>query len=386
MDIIEGFIQLLKKIVKKKNPNKIGLHEPTINYDDIRSVIKSLKNKQISGEGPYVSRFEKRLSKIVNSRYVICTSSGTSALHVACKIIGLKKNDEVFMPNLNYISSANAVLYCGGIPHLVDISNKTLGIDPVKLEMYIKEISYIKNNKLYNKFSGNIIKAIIPLHTFGHPCEIASIIKIAKRYKLKCIEDSAEGLGSKFKNRHVGTFGQIGILSFNGNKTISTGAGGALITNDKILEKKTRILINLSKKPHKWDYNYSSLGFNYRMPNINAALGCSQIKKLKTIILNQRNLYNYYQLQLKGSKLGKIFKEPKNCKSNYWLQTFILNKSSKILRDAILNKTNSIGIPTRTAWQLLHNVDYLKDCPRMKLNVSKNIFNKIINLPSSINF
>jgi perosamine synthetase len=380
------FIRLLNKIVKKKNIHKIGLHEPSIGHDDISSVTQCLKNKHISGEGPYLSRFEKHLSKIVNSKHIVCVSSGTAALHVACKLIGVEKNQEVFMPNLNYISSANAVLYCGGIPHLVDISEKTLGIDPLKLEEYIKKVTYIKNSKLYNKFTGNIIKAIIPLHTFGHPCEIESIVRIAKKYKLECIEDSAEGLGSKYNNKHLGTFGKIGILSFNGNKTISTGAGGALILNSKILEKKARILINLCKKNHKWKYDYFSLGFNYRMPNINAALGCSQIKKLKSIILHQRNLYNYYKSKLDNLGLGKVFKEPKNCKSNYWLQTFILTKSDKLLKDKILNKTNLIGVPTRTAWKLLDEINFLKKYPKMNLSLSKNIFNKIINLPSSINF
>ena len=377
---------ILKSIKKVVGRGMHHLHEPLFIGNEINYLKKTIKKNFVSSSGEYVKTFEEALQKITKAKFAIAVVNGTEALHISLKVLGIKNGDEVLVPALTFVGTVNAIVHSGAEPHFIDSNIETLGIDFLKLNNYLNKIAVISNGLTINKFTKKVIRAIVPVHIFGHPCKIDEIKKIAKKFNLVVIEDAAEALGSFYMNKHLGTFGKIGILSFNGNKTISTGAGGALILNSKILEKKARILINLCKKNHKWKYDYFSLGFNYKMPNINAALGCSQIKKLKSIMLHQRNLYKYYKSKLDNLGLGKVFKEPEKCKSNYWLQTFILKKSDKLLKDKILNKTNLIGVPTRTAWKLLDEINFLKQYPKMNLSSSKNIFNKIINLPSSINF
>ena len=258
----------------------IKLHEPNLSFKDLIEVKKSIKNNYVSTIGNVVKKFEKRLSTITKSKYVVATVSGSAALHTSVCALNIKKNEEILMPTLNYIASANAALLCNAIPHFIDIEKNTLGVDPVKLEKYLKKNAIIRNNTCYNKKTKRKIKAIIVLHTFGHPSKIDLIKKISKKYHLYLIEDAAEALGSKYKKKHLGTFGDIGILSFNGNKIITCGGGGAIITNSKLISKKALHLISNSKLNHKWKYDYDQLGFNYRMPGINAALGVSQLMRL----------------------------------------------------------------------------------------------------------
>lgn len=376
--------ELLELFSEIKKKNKIlNLHEPYLSNQDLRNVVKSIKSKHVAGKGEYVKTFEQKISQITDSRFVIACSTGTAALHLALKSIKINSEDEVLIPALNFISSANAVLYCGAKPHFIDVSKKTLGVDPEKLSVYLKKIGKYKKNNLFNKFTGRKIKAIIPMHTFGHPCEIDKILKITRKYNIICIEDAAEAIGSFFKKKHVGTFGLIGILSFNGNKTVTAGGGGAVLTSNKHIEKKIRNLSNQSKLNHNWKYDYEDVGYNYRMPNLNAALGCSQLDKLKYILKQHRKIFHIYKKRLHKIKFGKIFQEPENCVSNYWLQTFVLNKPDIKFRDKLLNKTNKKNIHTRPAWQLMSNVKYLKHFPRMDLKNSKDLFCSIINLPSS---
>lgn len=384
MNIEKNFLKIFSAIKKKNIP--LELHEPYIDKNDILNVSKAVKTKNVAGKGDYTKKFEKKISILTKSKYVISCSSGTSALHLALKYLKINSNDEVLVPAINFISTANAIIYCGGSPHFIDVSEKTLGVDATKLSDYLNKIGIIKQGKLINKKTGKTIRAIIPMHTFGHPCEMDKIIKLAKKFRLECVEDAAEGVGSYYKNKHVGTFGIMGILSFNGNKTITAGGGGAILTNKKNIEKKIRNLTDHSKISHMWKYDYYDVGYNYRMPNLNAALGCSQIDKLNFIIQKHKKIYEIYKKKFRNINYGRIFKEPPSSRSNYWLQTFVLEKNNYKLRNKILNSTNKNGIHTRPAWKLMSEIKHLKKFPKMNLSMSEKLINRIINLPSSFNF
>lgn len=358
------------------------LHEPFLPKKEFKYINETL-SKNFFMLGPYISKFEKKLSQITKSKYVIATNTGSSALHISLKLIDVKKNDEVLIPTLHYISSVNSTIYCGATPHFVDIEENTLGIDCYKLDKYLKKISITKNNKCINKKTGKIIKAIIVLHAFGHPAEIVKINDLCKKYKIILVEDAAEAIGSFYKNKHVGTFGRVGVLSFNGNKTISSAGGGAILTNSYKLAEKARYLISNSKLSHSWKYSYSEVGYNYRMPNLNAIVGFLQLKYLKKILIEKKRLFIRYKKSFSKFKYIKIMSEPKFSKSNFWLQTLVLNDNMYEIRDAILKKCHKKKIKSRPAWELLHTLNHLRKFPKMNMDNALRIHKKIINLPSS---
>jgi perosamine synthetase len=371
-----------KKIFKNR---KLELHEPEFNQKELSEVKNSIKNKNVSTAGSLTPIFEKLIAKKVNCKFVIATNSGTSALHLALISLGTKKNDEVLMPSLNYIASANACLYIGAIPHFVDIEHKTLGVDVVKLNDYLKKNTTIKNGSCVNKKTKRKISAIICLHTFGHPCEIEKIKILSKKFRLRLIEDAAEALGSFYKKKHLGTFGDIGIISFNGNKIITTGGGGVVLTNNLNLAKKALKLSTISKKKHFWKYEFDDVGYNYRMPSLNSALGIAQIKNLRYFVGKKRKLYKIYEKIFKKNIYFKLFKEPKNSRSNYWLQTILLNKKYIKYRDKIIITSHKDRIKIRPVWRPLHKSKHLKKCPKMNLKNTNDLENRILNLPSSPN-
>ena len=377
----------IKKIFKSRRKEKknLELHEPSFNKNETTIIKKCIQNREVSSAGNFTSDLENIIKKKLKCKNVIATNSGTSALHLALLALGIKKDDEILMPSLNYIASANACLYIGATPHFVDVETKTLGIDVQKLDTYLKEITFTKNKFCINKKTKRKVKAIICLHAFGHPCEVDKIKRLANRYNLFLIEDAAEALGSYYKKKHVGTFGDIGILSFNGNKIITTGGGGAVISNNTSLAKRVFNLSTISKKKHKWKYEYDSLGYNYRMPSLNAAIGIAQMKKLDYFIKKKRNLYKKYEKKISKIPYFSLFKEPKNCKSNYWLQTIILSKKNLKFRNEVINQSHALGIKVRPVWRPLHKSKYLKNMPKMKLETTLNLENRIINLPSSPN-
>jgi len=380
--ICKKIIASIRSVVGR-NKNIIGLHEPNISNLEKKFVNKSIRLSHISSMGKFVWQFENKLKSITKSKKVIAVISGTAALHLAMRAINLKENEEVLIPSLNYISSANSVIYCGGIPHFIDIEKNSLGIDNVKLRNYLKKICIFRNGKTFNKKTNRIIKAIIPMYTFGHPSKIDEILKIAKDYNLELIEDAAEALGSLYKGKHVGTFGKIGILSFNGNKTVSTGAGGALLVQDSKIAKKIKHMSNHCKILHKWKFDYNGLGYNYNLPNLNAAFGCAQLKRFYKFLKQKRKLVKKYKLAFRNIQEVSILNEPQNCRSNYWLQTLILNYPSLKLRNEILNYSIKKKISTRPAWTLMHRINYLKKFPKMNLKNSEEMVERIINLPSS---
>lgn len=377
--VTEILNKLFKVLVKKPCP----LHEPFFDRSEIDYLKKNIKKKSVSTYGKETDDFERKLKEFTKAKYAHAIINGTSALHLSLYIAGVDDNTEVLIPGLNYIASTNATIYLKGTPHFIDIEEKTLGPDFEKLDLYLKKNTFVKNNKCVNKKTKKIIKILVVTHVFGHPCQIEKAIKICKKYKIDLIEDAAEGLGSFYNQKHVGNFGLMGILSFNGNKIITTGAGGAILTNSKKISEKIKHISLNSRKTLNWNYEYSELGFNYKMPSLNASLGIAQIKKLKNFIKLKRKLYKKYYLNFKNFNSLRLFKEPKNCKSNYWLNTIILNKPNKKLVKLIVEKTNSIGIGTRPVWKILSKNKYLNSYPSMKLEKCLDLEKRLINLPSS---
>ena len=366
---------LLKELVyifrKNINLRRLNLHEPSIHKNDLYYLKKCIYLNQIA-LGGFIKKFEKKLSSITKSKYVITTNSGISALHIACLLLGTKKNDEVLVPSFTFVATANAVKYCGAVPHFIDIENKNFGINIPKLEKYLEKNTFIKNKHCINKKTGRIIKGIIPVHIFGHPVQMDKLVILARKFKLFVLEDSAESLGSKYKGKHTGTFGDIGILSFNGNKIITTGSGGAILTKKKELADQARHLIS-NAKVKGFGYLHDGLGYNYKMANINAAIGLSQIIKIKKFLKNKRKIFHLYKKLFSKSKFFKLVEEPKNCNSNYWLQTILIKEKYSKSVNILIKKLNEKKINVRPGWKLLPELNHLKKCPSMDLSISKKV-------------
>ncbi|MGO4692874.1 LegC family aminotransferase [Paenibacillus sp. 2TAB26] len=360
----------------------IPLHEPTFCGKELEYVTDCIQTGWVSSVGKYVDEFEHRLAEYVGVKRAVAVVNGTAALHIALKIAGVKSNDEVFIPALTFIATANAVSYIQAIPHFIDVSEQTLGIDPVKLEEHIREIGIIKNGQLINKLTGRVIRAVVPMHTFGHPVDINPIIDICDRYGLVLVEDAAESLGSFYKGKHTGGLGLVGAISFNGNKIITTGGGGAILTNDEKLADYAKHITTTAKFPHRWEYRHDEIGYNYRMPNINAAIGCAQLEKIDVFISSKRELTKHYQQLFEKVEGVQVFNEPSFGKSNYWLQTLLLDENSHS-RDSVLDLLNSEGVMARPIWTPLNELMPYAHCPKADLSVTNQMNKRVINIPST---
>lgn len=380
---MKKLIHYLNSKRKKLNKKYLPLHEPEITKRDQQEVLKGLKSGFVSTAGKDIMIFEKKLKKIIKVRNIVSTINGTSALDIALKIVGVKEQDEVLLPTISFVAPANAILYNNAIPHFIDSDLNHFGVDPEKLKTYLLKNTKIKNKICINLNTNRPIRALLVVHVFGHPAKILQLKAVAKKFNLKLIEDAAEALGSFFKKKHVGTFGDVGILSFNGNKIITTGVGGAVITNNKNLGDHARHLSTTAKVRHKWDFVHDMLGYNYRLANINATLGISQLKKLSYYLKIKRKIFKRFKNFLKDSDEINILNEPKDCKSNFWLQTLVIKRPSKSKRDKLLNKFHRNKILARPIWRPLHKLSYFNKYPKMNLSNSKKIENSIINIPSS---
>ncbi len=374
---------ITNSIIKVIGKGPHSLHEPVLGKKEIEYVSKSIKSNFVSTKGKFVEKFENEIKKFTKSNFVVSTINCTQALFLSLKVLGVKKDDEVLVPALTFVGTVNAISYLGAEPHFIDSTISNLGVDSKKLEIYLMKHTKIKNNKCINKKTGKVIKAIIPVHVFGHACDIEKIVKIARKYKFEVIEDAAECLGSFFKRKHLGTFGKIGCLSFNGNKIITTGGGGAILINNKKIYKKIKHLATTAKLKHSWEYDHDQIGFNFRMPSINAALGFAQLRQIKKFIKSKRNLFLRYQKSFEKVEGVKIFKDNKFEKSNYWLQTLILNTRFKKYKNKILKENFKKKIYLRPAWKLISNLKPYQRKQKMSLSGAKEIYDKVINLPSS---
>lgn len=361
-----------------------SLHEPLFRGNEWNYVKECLDTGWVSSVGKFVDDFEKKLAEFTGVKKAVALANGTSALHICLKLVGIEKNDEVIVPALTFVATANAVAYCGAVPHFADSNEKTLGIDPVKLNNYLESISELRQGVCYNKATGRRIKAVVPMHTFGHPVEIDAIIDICKNFKLELVEDAAESLGSYYKGCHTGHWGKVAAVSFNGNKIVTTGGGGAILTNNLEIARLAKHLTTQAKNPHRWEFSHDMVGYNYRLPNINAALGCAQIEQLPGFIKKKRNLAKLYQKAFCNIEGLRFFMEPEFAESNYWLNVIILDRKFSSLRDELLALTHENGILTRPAWKLMYCLPMYENCPRMDCSQAESIVSRLINLPSSV--
>jgi len=361
------------------------LHEPSFIGNEWLYVKDCLDSTFVSSVGEFVDRFELDLASYTGSKYAVAVINGTSALHIALKIAGVKSNDEVLVPALTFVASANAISYCNAIPHFIDSDESSLGVHVDKLNSYLKNNTEQRGGKCFNLLTGRNISAIVPMHTFGHPCDMDGLLSIANDFNIVMVEDAAESLGSFYHGKHTGTFGLLGTLSFNGNKTITTGGGGAILTNDANLASYAKHLTTTAKLKHSWEYLHDEVGYNYRMPNLNAALGCAQIEQLPKILKAKRALFDRYKIAFEHIEGVSLVTEPDNCSSNYWLQTLLLNSNFLDQKDKILKATNKVNLMTRPAWKLINELEPYIDFPCMDLKNSESLSQRLINIPSSSN-
>jgi perosamine synthetase len=362
---------------------KVALHEPSFEGNEWLYLKECLDSTFVSSVGKFVDQFEEELAAYTGAKFAISVVNGTAALQIALKLAGVQANDEVLVPALTFVATVNAVTYCNAIPHFVDSEEGTLGIDASKLRDYLQRNTSQQSGKCINNFSGRVIRALVPMHTFGHPSDIDGLLSIANDFNVLLVEDAAESLGSFYHGQHTGTFGLFGTLSFNGNKTITTGGGGAILTDDEILARHAKHLTTTAKIPHAWAFRHNEIGYNYRMPNINAALGCAQLEQLPAKLESKRSLFIKYEHAFAKVQGVKLVSEPKNSQSNYWLQTLVLDGNMSENRDLILKSTNDTGIMTRPAWELMNDLEPFKGFPSMDLSTAKSLSERIINIPSS---
>lgn len=360
-----------------------GLHEPCFEGNEWAYVKDCIDTGWVSTAGSYVGRFEAAIAAYTGVPHVIATGTGTQALHAALMVAGVGPGDEVIVPALTFVATANAAAQIGAIPHFVDIETRTLGLDAAKLATHFEAIGTAGASGLVNKESGRRIAAVVCMHAFGHPCDLDALVAVCRRFDVPLVEDAAESLGSFYNGRHTGNDGLISVLSFNGNKTITTGGGGAIMTHDKALAARARHLTTTAKQPHAWEFIHDEVGYNYRLPNLNAALGCAQMEALPKYLERKRALAARYIAAFQDVAGAGAFAEPDQCRSNYWLNLILLDQADPGARDAVLKATNEAGFMTRAAWRPMHMLAMFADCPRTDLAVTEDIYARLINIPSS---
>ena len=361
------------------------LHEPSFEGNEWSYLKECLDSTYVSSVGKFVDKFESDLAIYTGAKYAITVTNGTAALHIALLLAGVEPKDEVLIPALTFVATANAVSYCNATPHFADSEERTLGIDVPKLRNHLEQNTIQKNGHCVNQKTGNVIRALVPMHTFGHPSNLSELVALADEFNLVLVEDAAESLGSFYKGQHTGTFGLMGALSFNGNKTITTGGGGAILTNNEAIARRAKHLTTTAKLPHKWEFIHDEIGFNYRMPNINAALGCAQLEQLSLKLASKRKLHDLYKDSFSKFEEIEFFNEPADSSSNYWLQAILISKEFDYLRDEILSETNNSGYMTRPVWGLLNELSQFKNSPKMNLDGARDLAKRLINIPSSPN-
>lgn len=377
----EQWMQFVNDVKAFYGKEFVPLHEPTFNGKEIEYVTDCVKSGWVSSVGEYVNRFEEGLARFVGVKRAVAVVNGTAALHIALKVAGVEAEDEVLVPSLTFVATANAISYTGAVPHFIDVSFKTFGVDVESLKKYLEHIGELRNGELYNKETGRRISALVPMHTFGHAVNIEGLLEICEMYHLILIEDAAESLGSYYKGKHTGSFGKVSAISFNGNKIITTGGGGAIVTDDDAIADYAKHLTTTAKVPHRWAYEHDEIGYNYRMPNLNAALGCAQLEKIPMFIEQKRELARQYEKWVANIEGVHLFKEPAQTRSNYWLQTIVLEE--RYNRDEVLDFLNEQGVMSRPIWTPMHKLTIYQNCPSANLSVTEQLNRSVINIPST---
>lgn len=367
-------------------PGVHSLHEPHFGLLEQELVEKVVKSTMVSSVGEQINEFENQIKNFTGANFVVATVNGTAALQIALVCSGLKKGDEVLIPSLTFAATASAVVNAGGTPVFIDSNPERIGIDPEVLNSWLKANTTATSQGTINSVSGSRIHALVPVHIFGHPTELDSLEKIVGEFNIKLVEDAAESLGSFFQNKHTGTFGSVGILSFNGNKTITTGGGGAILTDDASIAERARHLTTTAKILHPWEYIHDEIGFNFRLPNLNAALGVAQMHNLTKIVNLQRALFTLYSKALFGLPGVTLLGEPSDSRSNYWLQAIVLDRNTSSLRDHILQRFHEDGLKVRPAWRPIHMLRPYSHFQKSSMLGTEEIYQRVINLPSSPKF
>ena len=375
---MNNFIKEAKKIFGK---GFIPLHRPIFKGNEKKYLVECVDSNFVSSVGEKVKEFEKQVAKFTGSKYAIATVNGTNALHIAIKLCGVKPGDEVISQALTFVATCNAISYAGARPIFIDVDKDTMGLSPFALKNFLKKNAEKRSGGTYNKKTGKKITACIPMHTFGFPCRIKKICDICAEWGIAVVEDAAESLGSYVGKKHTGTFSLMASLSFNGNKIITTGGGGMLITNDFNLAKQAKHITTTAKVPHSYEFIHDEIGYNYRMPNLNAALGCAQMENLNKFLLIKKKLANHWMEFFKKQKIN-IVRPIKGSKANYWLNSLVFKSKKK--RDNFLNFTNSKGVMTRPVWRLMSELSMFQDCQNDGLKNSLWLQDRVVNIPSSV--
>jgi len=377
--MFENVINCIQETFKTKS--FIPLHEPRFVGNEKKYLNECIDSTFVSSVGKFVDEFEEKIASYTGAKYAIATSNGTSALHISLLLADVERNNEVITQPLTFVATCNAISYCGAQPIFIDVDKDTMGLSPTALKYFLEKNTSVKNQQCINNKTGRVIKACIPMHAFGHPCRIDEIKEVCDKHHVFLIEDAAESVGSTYKGRHTGTFGQAGVMSFNGNKIITAGGGGCIVTNDKTLAKKAKHLTTTAKVPHKWDFSHDTVGYNYRMPNLNAALLVAQLENLDNFISSKRKLANVYESFFNSADYIFV-KELMDSKSNYWLNAIILKDKQK--RDEFLDETNSSGIMTRPIWTLMNKLPMFEHAQCGDLTNSEWLEDRVVNIPSSV--
>jgi perosamine synthetase len=358
----------------------IPLHEPKFIGNEKAYVADCIDSTFVSSVGKYVDRFEHDLARYTGAKYAVATVNGTAALHIALKLAGAEAGDEVITQSLSFVATCNAISYCGAHPVFVDVDRDTLGMSPASLRAFLAAHATKGADGCINKASGRKIAAVVPMHTFGHPCRIDEIAAVCAEFGIALVEDAAESLGSYYQGRHTGTFGKLGAFSFNGNKVITTGGGGMIVTDDEALARRAKHITTTAKKPHTYEFIHDEIGYNYRLPNINAALGCAQMESLPRLLESKRAIAKDYAEFFAAASLAYV-SEPEQARSNYWLNALVLANREE--RDAFLKEVNEAGVMSRPIWRLMNELPMFEKCQSDGLANAKWLEERVVNIPSS---
>jgi len=375
----ENIISFIRSVFQNEN-EFIPLHAPHFGGNEKKYLIDTIDSTFVSSVGAYVNKFEEMMAAITGAKYAIATTNGTTALQLAMIVAGVKPGDEVITQPVTFVATANAIAHCSAIPVFVDVDKDTMGMSPTALKTFLQENVEMKDGLAYNKTTGKHIAACVPMHTFGFPCRIDEIAGICSEYNIALVEDAAESLGSTYKGKHTGTFGLLGTFSFNGNKTVTCGGGGAIVTNDEKLAAHAKHLSTTAKVPHAWEFVHDEVGYNYRMPNLNAAVACAQLEQLEEILDNKRALAAKYQEFFKEAQITLVTEIP-GASANNWLNTVLLNSQEE--RDLFLKETNGSKVMTRPIWCLMNKLPMYSHCQHGPLDNAEWLEQRAVNIPSS---
>lgn len=380
----DSILQMIRERYGAKDGEFIPLHAPTFAGNEKKYLEECIDSTFVSSVGAFVDRFERDMAAFTGAKRAVVCVSGTNALHMGLMLAGVERDDEVLTQSLSFIATCNAISYLGAYPVFIDVDYDTMGLSPVALRSWLETNTEKSDDGiLCNRNTKRRIKAVVPMHTFGHPCRIEEIADICKEYGLELVEDAAESIGSFYKGKHTGTFGKVGAISFNGNKTITTGGGGMLLFNDETLADYAKHLTTQAKVPSRWEFIHDHIGYNYRMPNINAALGCAQLEEISSFLASKRETADVYKAFFESEPCGiRFMSEPENSISNYWLNAVTF--PSREERDSFLEYSNDHGVMTRPVWELMWRLPMFKDCERDAQDNTIRLADTIVDLPSSV--